>query len=45
MTVLYRNPCYSEGSYNEVDDKPRALAIGYSPYTRTNHTLTCLLHI
>ena len=19
MTVLYRNPCYSEGSYNEVD--------------------------
>ena len=19
MTMLYRNPCYSEGSYNEVD--------------------------
>ena len=19
MTVLYRNPCYNEGSYNEVD--------------------------
>ena len=27
------------------DDKPRALASGNHPYTRTNHALTCLLHI